>query len=112
MAARSATAPQTTKESVPVRQDNGNLLTEFDGVWDSIARRAFELFESGGRWRNAILEDWFRAVLETSPEPRCLKISGKCKTRAEETIRKTASRKPRRQSPCASNLKLLEACWQ
>jgi hypothetical protein len=41
MAARSATAPQTTKESVPVWQGNGNLLTEFDGVWDSIARRAF-----------------------------------------------------------------------
>ena len=76
MSAQPATAMQTTKESSPVRQDNRNLLTEFDRIWDSIARRAFELFEGSGRWHGHDLEDWFRAEAEiVHPLPLELKES-------------------------------------
>ena len=64
MTAQSATAMQTTKESVPVRKSTGDLLTQFDRVYDSIARRAFELFEQNGRWFGRDLDDWFRAEAE------------------------------------------------
>ena len=64
MTAKSATAMQTTKESVPVRQTGGDLLTQFDRIYDSIARRAFELFERNGRWFSSDLDDWFRAESE------------------------------------------------
>ncbi len=64
MTAQSATAMQTTKESVPVRENGGDLLTQFDRIYDSIARRAFELFERNGRWFGSDLDDWFRAESE------------------------------------------------
>jgi HSP20 family protein len=64
MTAQSATAMQTTKGSVPVRQSAGDLLAQFDRIYDSIARRAFELFESNGRWFGHDLDDWFRAESE------------------------------------------------
>jgi HSP20 family protein len=64
MTAQSATAMQTTKESVPVRQTGGDLVTQFDRIYDSIARRAFELFERNSRWFGSDLDDWFRAESE------------------------------------------------
>ena len=33
-------------------------------IYDSIARRAFELFERNGRWFGRDLDDWFRAEAE------------------------------------------------
>ena len=64
MTAQSATAMQTTKGSVPVKQSSGELLEEFDSIYDSIARRAFELFEGNGRWLGNDLGDWVRAEAE------------------------------------------------
>jgi len=64
MTAQSATAMQTTKESVPVRKSSGDLLTQFDRIYDSISRRAFEMFEGNGRWFGRDLDDWFRAESE------------------------------------------------
>jgi len=64
MTAQSATAMQTTKESVPVRKSSGDLLTQFDRIYDSISQRAFDLFERNGRWFGRDLDDWFRAESE------------------------------------------------
>ena len=64
MTAQSATAMQTTKGSVPVRQGARDFLTEFDRIYDLIARRAFDLFEGNGRWFGHDLDDWFRAEAE------------------------------------------------
>ena len=64
MTAQSGTAMQTTSESGPLRQDTRHLLTEFDRVWASVARRAFELFEGNGHVPGRDLEDWFRAAAE------------------------------------------------
>ena len=76
MSAQSATSMQSAKESVPVGQDNRNLLTEFDRICDLIARRAFELFENNGRWHGHDLEDWVRAEAEiVHPLPLELKES-------------------------------------
>jgi HSP20 family protein len=76
MTAQSATAMQTAKESAPVRQNSRNLLTEFDRIWDSVARRAFEFFESNGHLPGRDLEDWFRAEAEiVHPLPLELKES-------------------------------------
>ena len=64
MTAQSATAMQTTKESVPVRKSSGDLLTQFDRIYDSISQRAFDLFERNGSWFGRDLDDWFRAESE------------------------------------------------
>jgi HSP20 family protein len=64
MTAQSATAMQPTKGSVTVRKSPGDLLEQFDSVYESIARRAFELFEGNGRWPGTDLADWFRAEAE------------------------------------------------
>ena len=75
MTAQSATAMPTAKESASARQI-GNILTEFDRIWDSIARRAFELFEGNGQLPGRDLEDWFRAEAElVHPLPLELKES-------------------------------------
>jgi HSP20 family protein len=64
MTAQSATAMQPVKGSVPVRKSSADLLEQFDGIYDSIAKRAFELFEGNGRWLGHELEDWLRAEAE------------------------------------------------
>ena len=61
MTAQSATAMEPAKESVPVKKSSGDLLEQFDTIYDSIARRAFELFEGSGRSLGHDLDDWFRA---------------------------------------------------
>jgi HSP20 family protein len=64
MTAQTATAMQPTKGSVTVRKSPGDLLEQFDSIYDSIARRAFELFEGNGQWPGTDLADWFRAEAE------------------------------------------------
>jgi HSP20 family molecular chaperone IbpA len=63
MTAQSATAMQPSKGSVPVKQGPAGL-SQFDRIYDSIARRAFELFEGNGRWFGRDWDDWFRAEAE------------------------------------------------
>lgn len=66
MTPQSATATQvTTKETVPIKQlGPASIFDRIDGVHDSIARRAFEIFEGKSRWFGHDLDDWFRAESE------------------------------------------------
>jgi HSP20 family protein len=64
MSAQQATAMQPAKGSVPVKRGPAELLDEFDNIYNLIARRAFELFETNGRWLGRDLENWFRAESE------------------------------------------------
>jgi HSP20 family protein len=61
MSAQTATAMQTTKGAAPVRWGVESL---FDDIYDSVARRAFELFESNGRWLGRDWADWLQAESE------------------------------------------------
>src|ERR1700739_3197145 len=121
MTAQSATAMQPIKGSVPVRQGSGDLLEQFERVYGSISRRAFEIFEREGRWGRD-LDDWLRAEaeflhpvhmemsesdgdfivraevpgfsardLEIKVEPRCLRIEGARETKIEKNGRKIRS---------------------
>src|ERR1700758_2816597 len=49
MTAQSATAMQPTKGSVPVSQNTEKVFEQFERVYDSISRRAFELFQADGQ---------------------------------------------------------------
>ena len=64
MTPQSATAMQSVKGSVPFRQSSIDLFGEFEKIYDSIARRAFEIFESDGRTPGQELEHWLRAESE------------------------------------------------
>ncbi len=64
MSAQSPNAMQPIKGSVPVRQGSVDLLERFDEVYDSIARRAFELFKGNGQSAGHELDDWLRAEAE------------------------------------------------
>ena len=63
---QAATVMQPSKSAVPVRQ-SATKLDIFDQIqqtYDSIARRAFEIFNNNGRWSGHELDDWFRAESE------------------------------------------------
>jgi HSP20 family protein len=64
MTAQTATAMQPTKSSVPVKQESADTVSEFDRIYDSIAKRAFQLFEGNGQWPGRDWDDWFRAERE------------------------------------------------
>ena len=65
MSPQAATAMQPAKAAVPVKQSAADEVAErIQHVYDSIARRAFEIFDSNGRWLGRELEDWFRAESE------------------------------------------------
>jgi len=56
---------QPVKTQVPVKQSAADDFVErIQQTYDSIARRAFELFDNNGRWSGRELEDWFRAESE------------------------------------------------
>jgi HSP20 family protein len=60
-----AAALQPTKGPVSVRQSvTGDVSDQIQQTYDSIARRAFEIFENNGRWLGHELDDWFRAEAE------------------------------------------------
>jgi HSP20 family protein len=56
MSPQSAAAMQSVKESAPAKR--------IEEVHNSIARRAFEIFEGSGRWSGRELDDWLRAESE------------------------------------------------
>lgn len=63
MAAQYGTAMEPLKgNSVPVRTEGS--IEEFNKLYESIARRAYELFENSGRWFGRDWDDWFRAEAE------------------------------------------------
>jgi len=65
MNAQAATAMQPAKTPVPVKQPaSRDVLDQIQQSYDSIARRAFEIFNDNGRWLGHELDDWFRAESE------------------------------------------------
>jgi HSP20 family protein len=65
MSPQAATAMQSTKGNVPVKQAASEEISErIRKTYDSIARRAFEIFEADGRWFGREWEHWFRAESE------------------------------------------------
>jgi HSP20 family protein len=65
MSPQTATALQPVKTSVPVKQtETENVFDRIQKTYDSIARRAFEIFDSNGRWRGRELSDWLQAESE------------------------------------------------
>jgi HSP20 family molecular chaperone IbpA len=62
MSAQAATATQPAKTSVPVKQiETENVFDRIQQVYDSIALRAFDIFETNGRWFGRELDDWLQA---------------------------------------------------
>jgi HSP20 family protein len=65
MSAQAATAMQPAKTPGPVKQPAiRDVFDEIQQTYDSIARRAFEIFNDNGRWLGHELDDWFRAESE------------------------------------------------
>jgi len=65
MSPQAATATQPAKAAVPVKQSAADEIVErIQQTYDSIAHRAFEIFENNGRWLGRELDDWFRAESE------------------------------------------------
>lgn len=62
---KSATALQPMRHDMPIRLVAvDDLFDRMRETYDSIARRAFEIFESSGQTFGHDLDDWFRAELE------------------------------------------------
>jgi len=56
---------QPAKGPVPVKQSaTSDVFDQIQQTHDALARRAFEIFDSNGRWLGHELEDWFRAESE------------------------------------------------
>ncbi len=65
MTAQAATAMQPAKAPVPIKQSTTDeVFNRIQKTYDSIARRAFEIFDTNGRWFGHELDDWFRAESE------------------------------------------------
>jgi HSP20 family protein len=65
MSPQAATAMQPVKTAVPVKQtETENIFDRIQQTYDSIASRAFEIFDNNGRWLGHEWEDWFRAESE------------------------------------------------
>jgi HSP20 family protein len=65
MTPQAATAMQPVKTSVPVKQtETGDVLDRMQEIYDSITRRAFEIFDMNGRWFGNELNDWLLAESE------------------------------------------------
>ena len=65
MSPQSATAMQPAKGTAPLKQTSlTNIFDRIEEVHNSIARRAFEIFEGKGRWLGRELDDWLRAESE------------------------------------------------
>jgi HSP20 family protein len=66
--------PELAKSTVPVKKSPApaslrlvspaDIFDRMEKIYDSVARRAFELFESNGRSFGRDLENWFRAEAE------------------------------------------------
>jgi HSP20 family protein len=65
MTAQTATSMQPVKTSAVSKQaQSENVLDRFEQVYDSIAKRAFEIFNDNGRWFGNDLSDWLKAESE------------------------------------------------
>jgi HSP20 family protein len=65
MTAQTATAMQPVKTSAVAKQaGTENAIDRFQQVFDSIEKRAFEIFNNNGRWFGRDLSDWLQAESE------------------------------------------------
>jgi HSP20 family molecular chaperone IbpA len=65
MSPQAATAMQPTKTSAVARQtETENVLDRMQLAHDSIAKRAFEIFNNNGRWFGHDLSNWLEAESE------------------------------------------------
>jgi HSP20 family protein len=85
MTTQSATVMQRMKGTELLTHSSEEILDQLLQIYDGIARRAFEIFESRGGSPGHDLEDWFRAESELlHPVPLNLsESSGKFIVRAE-----------------------------
>jgi HSP20 family protein len=65
MAAQAAVAMQPAKAPLPVKQTEAvDVFDRLQKTYDTIARRAFDIFNNNGRWFGHELDDWLRAESE------------------------------------------------
>src|SRR5271169_3306202 len=65
MTAQAATAMQPAKTLAVAKQtETQNAVDRFQQVFDSIEKRAFEIFNNNGRWLGRDLSDWLQAESE------------------------------------------------
>jgi HSP20 family protein len=65
MTAQTATAMQPAKTSTIAKQtETQNMVDRFQQVFDSIQKRAYEIFEDRGRWIGHDVSDWLQAESE------------------------------------------------
>ncbi len=65
MTAQTATVMQPVKPlAVAKPAETENVFDRFQQAYDSIARRAFEIFDNNGRWFGNELSDWLQAESE------------------------------------------------
>ncbi len=65
MTAQTATVMQPVKPSAVAKPaETENVFDRFQQAYDSIARRAFEIFDNNGRWFGNELSDWLQAESE------------------------------------------------
>lgn len=65
MTAQTATAMQPVRTSAVAKQTGTeNSIERFQQVFDSIEKRAFEIFNNNGRWFGHDLSDWLQAESE------------------------------------------------
>ena len=65
MSSQTATAMQPAKTPLVVKHTaTDEAFDRIQQIYNSIARRAFEIFDNNGRWLGHELEDWFRAESE------------------------------------------------
>lgn len=65
MTAQTATAMQPAKTAAAAKQaETPDVVDRFQQVFDSIEKRAFEIFNDNGRWFGRDLSDWLQAETE------------------------------------------------
>ena len=64
MSPQSATAMQPVKRPAHAKQTPMSIFDRIEEMHNSIARRAFEIFEGNGRWPGRELDNWLRAESE------------------------------------------------
>ena len=65
MTAQTATAMQSAKTSAVAKQPETHRVADrFQQVFDSIEKRAFEIFNNNGKWVGRDLSDWLQAESE------------------------------------------------
>jgi HSP20 family protein len=62
--AMETTAPRAPERAVKKVVETDNVFEQIERIYDSIARRAFEIFSSNGRDSGHDVDDWFKAESE------------------------------------------------